>query len=325
MILTLSTKTPEQAGFDEVTRARAHRILENRMPGVTLPYVPLGTHLSSGEGALIHHTGIFGYLIAAWSNHYSIVIRPDDIWFAVLSEIGAEIKRTPKVFEKMFTTSDKKELIVIPTLDPTTIDPSALVDALRSRMPTNVDDFLVEFSTTTVSSRFAMQVALCDAVDPYYLYGTMLCGFPAVDISGTKEDWHKLVGKLSKLAYAFEPTSSKVCGYCARVARMVDTKFRAAFDQDMTAEFETMLKLRRCGSGSDKEVNGWITELSIGKRTDWTDAGELPTQIAMINYKNLDTGRTFKMYCGLTESRFAEGGFLVPDYKAYRVETTPRK
>jgi hypothetical protein len=95
-------------------------------------------------------------------------------------------------------------------------------------------------------------------------------------------------------------------------------KFYKAVVANDTDHLGKMVSLERCGSGSQYEMSGWIMKL-IFKSKSKVQLEGLPPHIVSMKYKNMDTGREFKLFCGLTESRMDED-FLVPDYGSYVVE-----
>lgn len=51
--------------------------------------------------------------IQAWNNHYNLVIRPEDVWFAILTQLSAYINRHAEELRGKFVPFEgKKELVV---------------------------------------------------------------------------------------------------------------------------------------------------------------------------------------------------------------------
>ena len=132
------------------------------------------------------HVNYLSYLQKAWGNHYGIVISPDIFWHLILSEVSGHIKENSKHYKKLFTSSDKKVEISVPTFDPQLIDLNLIADELRYLVPTNIDLFLPEFTSTTASSSMAFMAAFADAMTPYYNYSMYMCGIPKIKIRSDK-------------------------------------------------------------------------------------------------------------------------------------------
>lgn len=269
-------------------------------------------------GETIFNGGYYHYLSTAWNKHYSVVLKPDDIWNIILSELAVEINKNSGSYATLFTTTpEKKQTITVLTGDVESIDPLAFIDALKNKIPSDVDAFLPTFSTTTDANILANSVVFCDMVSPYYNYCSKLCGIPKILILGEIEDWLILTAKIKNLTTIFSTgTINKYLTNCHAIA----TKLYYAICGTNTVEFfKNIFKIKFCGSGSD-EVNGWMLSFLMNNPTRM---GEdlLPSHISSMHYKNLDTDREFDLYSGIFYSTLKDG-FIIPDYHTARVETT---
>ena len=266
--------------------------------------------------------GYLNYLAYAWKYHYAVVLNPHDIWYMVLCELSLQIKKKPSRYSNLFTTTpDEKQLILVLTHSVESINPSAVISALKSRVPTSVDNFFPKFSTTTPMVEMAMNVAFCDMVSPYYNYGTFLCGIPRVEIGGTREDWINVEKNLFELHTIFDGSLSDYLHRCwTLIGNILD-----AFDDEVQSQklFSKMVRVERCGSGGQKEMSGWI--LHFLNRKDYTRPLQmegLHTHISSMDYKNMDTEREFKLSAGIFYSTNNNTDTLYPVYNAHRVEIT---
>lgn len=271
---------------------------------------------------VVYHEGYLGYLSKAWCNHYSVVIRPDDIWFMILNELTAEISKSPDQYSSMFTkTPGEKSMLLVRTNNPETINPELIIDILKDMVPTKVDDFMPKFSTSTKMCNLAMNVAFCDMVSPYYSYGTLLCGIPKVKVEGTVVDWNLMLVKLETLTNLFKGNLNI---YLKRCLGVVSDLILATKNLDSN-HFKKMVKLEMCGSGSQYEMSGWIMHLINCKNfKQKTQLEGLPPHFTHMDYTNIETQRKFSLYCGLFYSK-VDAEFLVPEYDAFRFEILPEK
>lgn len=315
--LELNSKLTQRP-IDSITRHQRSFGLASRFGiggGGTLQY-------AQSMQARVCHNGLLDYLALCWSNHYSPVLRPDDFWFVILAELTTQIAKKPADYAGLFTTTpDKRQAIIVPTDDVTTIDPLLVLERLGDCVPTDIENFMPTFGTSTPASRLAMAVSFCDLVSPYYSYGTKLCGFPAIRFRGCLEDWDHLVFRLAKLRDVFKGALHDYLERCGAVVEELVGALRHDDDQKFIGR---MVALRECGSGSQQEMDGWIMHL-LFKEKQWAQLEGLPPHIACMKYTNLDTGRKFKLFTGLTESHVLDGGFLQPEYGRYSVEDLPPK
>lgn len=311
--IELTKQTPVKIYDDEMEpRKIANRIKHPRNKKIKFQGNP--------PSGVVYHEGFFNYLAMAWEKHYSAVIRPDDIWYMILNEITAVIAKSPDEYSSLFTTTPgEKQLILVPTNSVEKIDPDLVIEELKSRVPSNVGAFLPKFSTTTPAITLAMNVSFCDAVSPYYSYGTFMCGIPNVRIEGTQADWQLLLTSIKNLSELFK---GNLGSYLDRCHLLVGNIVRAATNSD--AEFfKTMVKLEPCGSGHQFDMSGWILGFRM-KNDGLTQLEGLPPHFARMDYFNLETDRKFCLFCGLFYSQIVDG-FLVPEYDAVSYEILPEE
>lgn len=265
--------------------------------------------------------GFIEYICFCYQNHYAAVMSPTDIMYMVQCELATAVKQAPDQFAALFTTTpgQKQEIITL-TGNVEEIDVFAVVDKLRERVPTNVDLFLPEFSTTTITSNLAVHVAFCDMVSPYYNYSTCLCGIPRIEIAGTEEDWTKLAQTLYYLSELFTGDLKK---YLGRVWSRV-TGIIGECKNGNGRMFQQMVQMEKCGSGSEYEITGWILDFMNTPDEPPIMLQNVHQHISKMEYKNLETQRTFDMYAGIFYCELY-GDLAKPQYNANRIETTGKE
>ena len=73
------------------------------------------------------HKNYIHYLTLAWSNHFSVVLSPDIIFFTILCEIADEILSNPDSYRHLFTDSQEKKQIMTLTHDVKHIDVTQII------------------------------------------------------------------------------------------------------------------------------------------------------------------------------------------------------
>lgn len=268
-------------------------------------------------------SGFINYVALAYQKHFGVIINPTDIWYMVICEIAAAVKITPEAYETLFTTTPgQKQDVIVLTGSPEDINPYAVVSELKKKVPTDVDTFIPNFSTDSIVSNMSMHIAFCDMVSPFYNYMTLMCGIPSVTIGGTDDDWATLLQNLSKIRSLF---GMKLNNYLNNVTKTVTDMILAA-KSDNGDHFQRMIRMEICGSGSDQEINGWILNfINHPDRTRRPGSSIMQKNVHMhsskMEYKNLDTERTFELYSGIYYSTSKEQ-ILFPCYNSYRIETT---
>lgn len=267
--------------------------------------------------AAITHRNYLEYLERCWSDHLGVVVTPDVIWFTLLTELAALVKSDAERYRPLFSETQEKQSIIIVTADPVEMPLDRLIESMRRLVPTDVELFLPEFSTSTPRSQHAFHAAFCDAASPYYSYSMMLCGFPAIDVRGTANDWLGMRMSWDYLTQEFIKLNTKVPWF-HRVRDVLVQCEAALGDPEW---WKQMFVLTPCGSGSQTEVSGWFAEL-FRERPDPAYVGNFPTGVAQVSYRQLDLGKDYLMQDGLFYSA-REGDFMVPDF-GYTIHEKPQ-
>lgn len=268
----------------------------------------------------VFHANYLDYLEFCYGAHYTPVISPDILWFGLLNEMASLIREDPEAVRQLFSSKPDKVRITVITDDPEVIPLDAIVAQLKHLVPSGTDTYLPTFSTTVPSARFAHYAAFCDAVSPYYDYCMKLCGFPAVRIDGTVNDYVKLSESWRAIPDLLKRQSPV---WWAQVQTILDSlivHIKGATDDDpqcrdaSTKWFKTLFTAKRCGSGSDTEVTGWITQLYRKQPKRPAYASNYEPHIAKVEYKALDSGREFTMLYGLFSSEVTDDAVVVPSF-----------
>jgi hypothetical protein len=263
------------------------------------------------EDASMYHRNYMEYLEMCWGQHLGIVVTPDILWFTALSQIVELVKESPEDYRELFSESDEKQTIIVDT----SASPDGgvemplnhLVAALRNYVPTDTNQFIPQFSTTSNSSTHAMYAVFCDMCSPYYNYMMLSCNFPHIAVQGSPDDWNKMAHMWLELAELFKKAGGKWFG---RVLEIFDNCAANLSDANWWRE---MFRVEKCGSGGETEIFGWFSEMFRNAPKHTRYAGNFPTTVAAVDYTNGDVGKDYRMQDGLFYS-YQEGEVMVPDF-----------
>ena len=260
----------------------------------------------------IIHRNYLDYLSMCWKNHYGVVISPTILWNMVLGNLAFEVNKNPKTYRKYFTDSDEKKEIIVDQ-GGNLINVELLINVLNGIISKNImDDFFPDFTTNTDKSIIANYTSFLDMVSPYYNYGMLLCGIPKIKILGTDEDWDLLGASCVRVWTAIPEFESYLNTVLDKINNIIYND----------ADFSKFFSLQRCGSGSQVEVNGWITDFFI-EQPSINFPENFISCISKIDYKNYnEDGKEYRLFAGLFTSEI-EDGYLVPEFNnMYFVKTT---
>ncbi|KAL8724575.1 MAG: hypothetical protein Q9166_007870 [cf. Caloplaca sp. 2 TL-2023] len=198
----------------------------------------------------------------AYSHHHHLILRPEDIWFAVLSQLSFYINAHSEELRSFFVSHEGREELEV--FDGGTID---CVGPLAVRMTKEMDKYMVDpdlrqwilpdFSTTTDTDTITAAVLMMGAMQEYFSYKMILsCGIPSVTLLGEKDDWIKIRRRLDKL-----PQLGPEVQQFATLLIPVLEYFIRSFDvpdDPAVCSFWTRIAHQNGGSGVHY-LSGWIT------------------------------------------------------------------
>src|SRR3990172_62122 len=310
MLLTIDRARPvRQIEKDEKDRLIEKLSGKHYRDAVTAPKGL--TYFADNLAGDLCHKNYLDYLEYAWGTHHSVVMTPDILWYTLLCEIAGIVRESLERFGKLFTTTPgKKQDIQIQTTEVGIIPLEGLLGELRTRVPSDADIFLPDFSTTTNRARIAKFAAFADLVSPYYNYSIYLCGIPMVDVRGEFGDyelvavsWHNI----GKLLGTEKP-------YFARVGDIVDRLLNSFYEHsedDASVFWKQMFFAEKCGSGGEIEVHGWFTDLF--RNVESRLPRNFSTHVSTVKYTQIETAKKYQMMQGLFTSRDMDG-LLEPDF-----------
>ncbi|KAL2818638.1 hypothetical protein BJX63DRAFT_419174 [Aspergillus granulosus] len=241
-------------------------IIQSSFP-MELPY---DSHISASQH------GFIWALVAAYSHHHNLIIRPEDIWFSILTQLSFYINAHAEELRSIFVShKGQKELTVTAVGTIRSVDLGALAVEMTELIDKNLvnkefrDWLLPNFTTTTRSDTIVAAVLMMGTLQKYFSYTMKLtCGIPSVTLLGEKEDWEKLVKRLDRL-----PILGDEPARFAELLRPILGLFVASFEKPEAPEVLDFWG--RCaheeymGSGMSY-LCGWVSVFCF-----WNEEGEL--------------------------------------------------
>ena len=140
--------------------------------------------------------------IDAYSSHHHLILRPEDIWFAILTQLSLYINAHAEELRSFFVAHEgQKELwIIYDSGSIHTVDMGDFARRMGYLLSKNVKDpelhpwIIPAFSTTTNNDRVVASVIMMGALQKYFSYGCgMTCALPSVTLLGEKSDWVRIL------------------------------------------------------------------------------------------------------------------------------------
>ncbi|KAJ7247380.1 hypothetical protein B0H12DRAFT_1324885 [Mycena haematopus] len=192
--------------------------------------------------------GFVATLLDAYTQDRALVIRPDDVWLAILCQFNFFVNaRAELLLDFAEIARQMADLVEKEVVDPT----------LRAWATP-------DFTTTTLHDSTVSAVMLMATLKKYFDYTIRIsgCGIPRVTLDGQKSDWVNILESLEKLKeYGLETTA------WYHLLRPVITRFVGAFDDPTNpdnVDFWQRVAHHSPGrSGMGDSYTGWSTAFAV--------------------------------------------------------------
>lgn len=234
---------------------RSKRIIQSSFS----PQLFSESHVSPSDNGFVRAV----YL--AYSHHHHLTLRPEDVWFSILTQLNFFINAHAEELRSFFVSHDgQKDLEVVEAGTIHSVDFGNLAIRMTEMIEKNILDpelrtwIMPEFSTTTKSDRVVAAILMMGSLQKYFTYTmSLLCGIPTVTLLGEREDWAHMLAKLDKI-----PQLGKEPTRFAELLRPVLQRFVASFDNPTSPEvldFWSKCADRSSGGSGPDYFSGWIT------------------------------------------------------------------
>ncbi|KAJ7059451.1 hypothetical protein C8F01DRAFT_1144704 [Mycena amicta] len=209
--------------------------------------------------------GFVSTVFKAYAQHHALIVRPDDVWLAILSQFNFFVNGNAEALRKSFVAHEGKRTLSISGPSPHYGEMARkMADLIHENV---VDPYLRDwaipsFTTTTDTDRTVASVLLMATLSQYFDYEFyIICGIPRITIEGTREDWLLILQRLEKLKeYGVET----IAWY--HLLRPVIAHFVAAFDPSERGKPEHKEFWRRVAHqepkddycGAPQYISGWL-------------------------------------------------------------------
>ncbi|KAA6408381.1 MAG: hypothetical protein FRX48_08123 [Lasallia pustulata] len=203
--------------------------------------------------------------VEAYSSHHHLILRPDDVWLAILTQLSFYINAHSEELRGRLVPHDgKKELIVEACGIFESYDWTIFTQKMSDLLAQNVVDpqlrdwIMQTFSTTTPADQVVSAIVMMGALQNYFDFtARFMCGLPSVTLLGERSDWQSLLLALDKIP-SFGMEATEFYNLLVPVCR----HFVATFDDPASASVKSfwnrIVHYQRRGSGTTR-YSGWIT------------------------------------------------------------------
>jgi hypothetical protein len=249
--------------------------------------------LTHADGLFRTSQGFVGIASAAYNQHHALILRPDDVWQALVIQFSFYVQaRAESLRDRLVDFQGKKELVVEASGTLHSVDYGDLAQRMVNQIRQNIRDpsvadwLMPAFSTTTVNDLVVASISTMSTLQAYFDYKySLCCGIPSVQLLGTVADWELLLAKLERfLEFELKGDDSMrhwVDSLRPILAEMLATK---KGEDNMVSFWEHILSHSGGGSGP-RYISGWIRRFCA-----FTEKGRYQGRDERIDTNNITTG-----------------------------------
>lgn len=222
--------------------------------------------------------GFVGAVVTAYSDHHHLIIRPDDVWIAIMTQFSAYVESNAETLRNRFVEhKGQKQLNVKSKSSLYTANYPEMCKNMTEQISSNIKDpsikdwVIPNFSTTTPTDKVVGAVVLMSSMKSFFSYKfTLCCGLPKVTLEGVEEDWVELQNRAKRLLEFDNSTigighMQKWYKMLAPILQHFTDSVRGKPDIDWWSRVCTNI-----GNGSGQRwLSGWITTFCV-----FNDSGE---------------------------------------------------
>ncbi|EDR07352.1 uncharacterized protein LACBIDRAFT_327783 [Laccaria bicolor S238N-H82] len=189
--------------------------------------------------------GFVHTVVEAYNNHRCLIIRPDDVWAAILVQLSFYINAHGEKFRSVFVSHEGKKMLTMTN------------EIIKNVNDPALRDWILPQFTTTPTDTVVFSVLMMATMKTYFTYRFMFgCGLPRVTLEGEKSDWEIILERLERLK---EYGLQTIAWY--HLLKPVISNFVRAFEDPKGAEnldfWNRICSSKHRGSGASY-LAGWV-------------------------------------------------------------------
>ncbi|GAM25779.1 hypothetical protein SAMD00019534_089540 [Acytostelium subglobosum LB1] len=227
--------------------------------------VVIRSSIKQNDMVWLGHNSFVKSAVMAYSNHLHLVIRPDDVWLALITQFSYYVNGNAELLRDKFVTFDgKRELRVSAGGSLFSAPYEELTLMMSDKIAENIKDASIRdwvlpgFTTTTATDKIVGTIALMSTTKAYFDFVFELeCGLPKVTLLGSVDDW-KLIRQRLEGFLTFDTKDGHMKRWVDMLLPVLDHMVRSAEGNPDVAWWNRIAHKREGGSGPTW-LSGWIT------------------------------------------------------------------
>lgn len=226
------------------------------------------------EEQLLSSSGLVSLLTKAYNEHHKLVLRPDDIWMAIMCQFTFFTNKYSKELQSVFVKhKDKIELEIKNDMLTNVSDMSVqMVDKMKEYFQDEnfLGWILPDFSTTRYTDTTVFAMLMMGKLKKYFNYKfTLSCGLPEVTLLGTVKDWIELKIRALKLVKYEVPGTTYMSRWLELLIPVLNNFIESSKGTPNLDWWNKVCHEYSDGSGPSY-LTGWVTVFNVfSNEGDW--------------------------------------------------------
>jgi len=213
----------------------------------------------------------------SYRNHHNLIIRPDDVWTAIMIQFSLYVNANAEQLRHEFVNFEGKKNLEVEFTAPVDEVPidvfiTKIVNLIKDNIDPTVSNWVLpNFTTTTENDRLTAGAAMMATLQKYFDYtlSLVLCGIPELTILGNVEDWKEIRKRIDELKKFELNNESNMLNWSKMLGIILDEFINVKEGKPKDAEFwkdairvDYELRYLGCYQTNETILNGWITAFS---------------------------------------------------------------
>jgi hypothetical protein len=208
--------------------------------------------------------GFVSTVLDAYLQHNHLVLRPEDVWFAILIQLSFYVNKHAEKLRKYFVDhAGKRKLQILQDEFDFKDFCAKMADLIAENVkdPALRDWIMPSFSTTTDEDKVTAAIIMMGTMQKYFAYFCgITCGIPSVTLLGERADWQEILNRLpflSKFGLEHDELALWNSVLTAVLSKFVDT-FDAPDSPEVVRFWQGSVHQYTDDYSGEKLITGWI-------------------------------------------------------------------
>ncbi|KAJ4298095.1 hypothetical protein N0V90_005994 [Kalmusia sp. IMI 367209] len=208
--------------------------------------------------------GFVGTLLDAYRMHNHVVLRPEDVWFSILTQFSFYINAHAEQLREHFVDHAGKIML---TIRQEVMNSPAFFTEMAGLLHKTIKDshlrdwVMPNFTTTTTTDKVTASIIMMGTMQKYFVYSwEVICGIPSVTMLGDENDWQDILNRVDYLStFATDHPELAMWQSALRgiVSHMVHT-FKAPDSPHVVHFWQRAIHSFSNDYRGAKRISGWI-------------------------------------------------------------------